>query len=135
MRSKLLLAVSTIALACAGQAAAEPANGWYMGLEGGGNWVAENDTTFSTSLPTSGPARIEFDTGWTGLATAGYAFRGNWRLEAEAGYRHNDIDTINGIANSAGGELNTTSLMGNVLYDIPLTERMTVSLGAGAGAV
>ncbi|NOT40002.1 MAG: OmpA family protein [Alphaproteobacteria bacterium] len=135
MRSKLLFAASTIALAWAGQAAAEPANGWYMGLEGGGNWVSENDATFSTSLPTSGPARIEFDTGWTGIATAGYAFRGNWRVEAEAGYRHNDVDAINGIANSAGGELNTTSLMGNVLYDIPLTDRMTVSLGAGAGAV
>jgi OmpA-OmpF porin, OOP family len=135
MRSKLLLAASTLALACAGHAAAQPANGWYMGLEGGGNWVSENDTTFSTSLPTSGPAPIEFDTGWTGIATAGYAFPGNWRVEAEAGYRHNDVDTINGIANGAGGELNTTSLMGNVLYDIPLTERMTVSLGAGAGAV
>jgi outer membrane protein OmpA-like peptidoglycan-associated protein len=106
-----------------------------MGLEGGGNWVSENDATFSTDLPTSGPARVEFDTGWTGIGTIGYALPGNWRLEAEAGYRHNDIDTINGIANSAGGGLSTTSLMGNVLYDIPLTDRMVVSLGAGAGAV
>lgn len=135
MRSKLLFTASSIALACVGPAAAGPANGWYMGLEGGGNWATENDATFSTSLPTSGPARIEFDTGWAGIATVGYALRGNWRIEAEGGYRHNDIDTINGTANSAGGELNTTSLMGNVLYDIPLTERMTVSLGAGAGAI
>ncbi len=132
MRSKLFLAAS---LACVVPVAAAPANGWYIGLEGGGNWVSENDATFSTSLPTSAPARIDFDNGWAGIGTVGYALGGNWRIEAEGGYRHNDIDTFNGAANSAGGELNTTSLMGNVLYDIPLTERMTVSLGAGAGAV
>lgn len=135
MRAKLISVAGSVVLACSISATAGPNNGWYMGLEGGGNWVSDNDATFSTSLPTSGPATLGFDTGWAGIATAGYAFKGNWRLEAEFGYRHNEIATINGFVASPKGELNSSSLMGNLLYDIPLTDRLTASLGAGAGAV
>ncbi len=133
MRSNLVILAGSVALAFATSASAGNHNGWYLGLEGGGNWVSDNDATLRTSLPTSGPARIDFDTGWAGIATAGYAFQNNWRLEGEFGYRHNDVNTINGASN--GGELNTSSLMGNLLYDFPVSDRMTLSLGAGAGAL
>ena len=135
MRAKVFIVAGSVVLGIVAPANAGQNKGWYIGLEGGANWVSDNDTTFSTSLPTTGPANIEFDTGWAGIATTGYAFQNNWRLEGELGYRHNDIDAINGVSNAPGGELNSTSLMVNALYDIPVTNRMTVSLGAGAGAV
>ena len=47
----------------------------------------------STPLPTT-PISTEFDTGWAVLATVGYAFDSNWRLELEGGYRSNDIDNM-----------------------------------------
>jgi outer membrane protein OmpA-like peptidoglycan-associated protein len=135
MRAKLLIVAGTVALGIVAPANAGHSKGWYVGVEGGANWVSDNDATFSTSLGALGPASVEFDTGWAGIATAGYAFENNWRLEGELGYRHNDIDAINGLPNTAGGELNSSSLMMNALYDIPVTDRMTLSLGAGAGAV
>ncbi|MDZ4739734.1 MAG: OmpA family protein [Alphaproteobacteria bacterium] len=55
-----------------------------------------------------------------------------WR---DGSYRHNEIGAINGVPNAPGGEINSASLMVNALYDIPVTDRMTLSLGAGAGAV
>lgn len=135
MRTKHYLLAGSVAFALIGHANADQNTGWYLGVEGGGNWTSDTDATFSTTLPTSGPAQIEFDAGWAALATAGYAFPSHWRLEAEMGYRHNDVKSITGAVNTTRGELNTTSLMGNLLYDIPVSERMTVSLGAGAGGV
>lgn len=108
-------------------------SGWYIGLEAGANWNSDNDALFGEGVPATTPVNIDYDTGWAVLGTMGYAFAGNWRLEGEFGYRDNDIDTINGVR--AGGEHNTMSLMANILYDIPLTDRFTVSIGAGAGGV
>ena len=135
MRTKLFLLASSVALSLAAPANAGHFKGWYIGLEGGGNWVSDNDAIFSTTPPPgSGPARIDFDTGWAGIATAGYGFDSNWRIEAELGYRHNDVN-VSGVVNRTGGELDSATLMGNVLYDIPVTERLTLSVGAGAGVM
>jgi outer membrane protein OmpA-like peptidoglycan-associated protein len=108
-------------------------NGWYIGLEGGGNWNSDNDAGFATVPPLFAPVDIEFDTGWAALATIGYAFPDSgWRVEGEYGYRHNDVDAIGGLP--ANGELTANTLMANVLYDFKLMDRLTLSVGAGAGA-
>ncbi|MEQ1754411.1 MAG: OmpA family protein [Micropepsaceae bacterium] len=135
MRVKTHLLAGAIAVALVPMANADPNTGWYIGVEGGANRVNDNSATFSTTLPTSGPAQLTFDDGWAALATAGYAFPGHWRLEGELGYRHNNVKSISGAVNSTRGELDTASLMGNVLYDIPVTQRLTASIGAGAGVV
>ena len=60
------------------------------------------------------------------LATVGYGFGDDWRTEFEAGYRDNDVDTYTSHGapvTDVTGDLSEVSLMANVLYDIPLTER------------
>ena len=79
MRVRSFLLGGTVALACALPASASNFNGWYIGLEGGGNWIDDVDavTTFDDDLP--GAATLEFESGWAALATVGYGL-GNWYL-------------------------------------------------------
>lgn len=141
MKHKLILlgTVATLSIAAAQQGQAHH-QGWYIGLEGGANWVSDNEGLFGLN---SGPAiffeNTEFDTGWAALATVGYAFESNWRVEFEVGYRENDINFITipafgGLNPFTGGDINEITLMANVLYDIPLTERLDLTIGLGAGA-
>ena len=133
MRVKSFVLGGAIALASTLPAGAGNFDGWYIGLEGGGNWNSDNDAGFATAPPLFAPVTVEFDTGWAALATMGYAFQNSgWRIEGEFGYRHNDVDAIAGTATN--GELTSETLMANVLYDFKLMERLTLSVGAGAGA-
>jgi outer membrane protein OmpA-like peptidoglycan-associated protein len=131
-RSLLLGAVASLVLVSA--ASAYERNGWYIGLEGGGSWVDDFDVVrvydpnppgapFTTATFLSTPS----DTGWVGLGTVGYGFRGPFRVELEGGYRHNELDTAN------AAEIKEWSVMANVLYDISLTERLGLTLGVGVG--
>jgi opacity protein-like surface antigen len=71
------------------------------------------------------------------LASIGYEWD-HWRFEGEVGYRQ---DSMNRIAWTTGfpgfssnlDDLNQLTLMANMLYDIPLGDRFSVSLGAGVG--
>jgi len=140
MKSKLVLLGTAAALSVAAASHSEARNnqGWYVGIEGGANWVDDNDgfMGFTTTVPTTADT-ISFDTGWAVLATVGYAFDTNWRLELEGGYRNNDIDLLStffGFTTNSG-DLTQISLMANVLFDVPLTDRLDLTFGAGAGAV
>ena len=57
------------ALSLTAQAQAMP-DGWYMSLEGGGNWVQDWDFDSVTGLGTSAGS-VTFDNGWAVLATVG----------------------------------------------------------------
>ena len=133
-----LLLGSVGALALAGGAAqAEHFHGWYVGLEGGGNWVQDWDFRSIAATHTHADT-ASFDTGWAVLATVGYAFDHNWRVELEGGYRKNDIKSIvtrTLITNTFDPHMKSDqiTLMANVLYDIPLTDRFSFTVGAGAG--
>lgn len=130
--------------------------GWYIGLEAGANWVDDTEFAFdSGNPPTDFPSpylgSIDFDTGWAALGTVGYAFGNNWRIELEGGYRKNDASFLSGeldffcdneeefctsflADDPVSGELTEISVMLNVLYDVPLSERLDLNLGLGAGA-
>ncbi|NOT38961.1 MAG: OmpA family protein [Alphaproteobacteria bacterium] len=131
MTLKAAMLGSAFALACAGTATAAHIDGWYIGLEGGANWVDDWSHT------NNGAARTAtYETGWLGLATVGYGWN-HFRLEFEAGYRDNDLESyLNNvgvpIANSAGTLWEATAMV-NVLYDLSLTDKLSLSLGAGAG--
>ncbi len=130
MKTLLLGAVATIAFGSA--ANAQDRNGWYIGLEGGGVWLADIDSVsvFDPDAPglnVTTPDTVPFDTGWAAIGTVGHRFAGNWRWEVEVGYRDNDDDT--GLV-----QVTEWSAMLNVLYDIPLGRSFALSLGAGAGA-
>src|SRR5437868_11473344 len=96
MKLKAILLGSVLAAASVATADAAANNrGWYVGVEGGANWMQNVDDhfdapggAFDTTL------NVDFDTGWAAIATVGYAFwESNWRVEVEAGYRQTDINT------------------------------------------
>lgn len=117
--------------------------GWYVSLDAGGSAVGDWDHT-RTKWTWCGPevkdAIAVFDNGWAVFGAAGYAIDG-WRVEAEGGFRHNDIDSYvkevwrekAWVVPDAGGELSEASVMINVIYDVPLLERFSLSIGIGAG--
>lgn len=123
-RHLLLGAAATLSLLASGANAAA-VSGWYIGLEGGGNWIDDVDavTIFDDSLP--GATALEFESGWAALATVGYGV-GGFRFELEGGYRANETG-------SNDASLNEWSVMANALYDIQLSNRISLTLGAGAG--
>jgi outer membrane protein OmpA-like peptidoglycan-associated protein len=132
MKNKMMLLGAAAALCLSASAQATP-DGWYLGLEGGGNWV--KDWKFQTTdHGTLG--QVDFDAGWAVLATVGYGF-GNWAVEFESGYRSNKVSqftTDNAVQTSLDeGHLNETTFMANVKYIYPLTQQISLSLGAGAG--
>ncbi|MCE9521211.1 MAG: OmpA family protein [Alphaproteobacteria bacterium] len=134
MKTRTLLLGAVASLALAGAANAREINGWYIGLEGGGNWIDDLDGTINFDAPGTpndfaSVGTEQFDTGWAVLATVGYGFGGNWRAEFEGGYRDNKDTTATGDTGLA-----EWSAMINVLYDIHLTPKMNLSLGAGVGA-
>ena len=138
MKTRTLLLGAAAALILSAPATARMPDGWYLSLEGGANWVEDwSVTQFSfPDGPDSDIGSVGFDTGWAVLATVGYNF-GRWGAEFETGYRKNKLDafTLTGDPASIDAlELGEASFMANVLYNHPVTERITLSFGAGAGA-
>lgn len=132
MKTRTLLLGAVASLALTGAANARELNGWYVGLEGGGNWIQDADSVFD-----GGPfvSTTSFDTGWAALGSVGYKWH-SWRAELELGYRANDFDAfqVTGFAPSTtGGKFDELSAMLNILYDVELTERIGLFVGAGAG--
>lgn len=126
-------------LAASSAAHAAPPKGWYVGLAAGANWVDDSplrsyfNGVYSGDI---GDSEMSFDADWAGVANIGYRWSNGWRLELEGGYRTNDgayLQCSRGCFNQEV-ELNEWTAMANVLYDIPLSDRFTVSLGLGAGA-
>jgi outer membrane protein OmpA-like peptidoglycan-associated protein len=121
----LIGAASVMALTTGLATAGYERDGWYVGLEGGWGRVSETDISNEP---------LEFADGIAVLGTAGYAFTDSkWRIEGEVGYRHNDVDTLDG-ATFDNGELEEWSGMLNAIYDFNLnSEKWGLGLGAGIG--
>lgn len=136
MKNKMLLLGAAAALSFSAPAQALP-DGWYVSLEGGGNWVQDWDFNL-TGKDT--PGSIEFDTGWAVLASVGYDF-GNWSAEFEAGHRSNKFNQMTSDEAPAAFrrnlfddvKLEEASFMGNLKYNYPVTEKLTLTLGGGLG--
>ena len=135
LRSVLLGGVAALLV---GASADSAPNGVYMSIEGGATFlsdmsakepVSNNGASTTTYHPT-----FSFDTGWAVLATVGYEWQ-QWRFEGEAGYRHNKIDRIQFShgPGTGGDDVNQLTLMANMLYDIPLGDRFSASVGGGVG--
>lgn len=110
--------------------------GWYVAVEGGVNWVEDASGSIDFFGPGSIPFEAQFDTGWSVFAEVGYRWESNWRLELELGYRANDVDCVSFAGGPCGGinaDVSQFTQMVNVIYDIPLDDRLTLSLGAGLG--
>jgi outer membrane protein OmpA-like peptidoglycan-associated protein len=118
------------------------------------DYVANGVSKVSLSQIENLGGSLDFDTGWAGFATVGYGFDNNWRVELEGGYRTNDFDVAYGkhsgpsmTAEAAPwtfdemmfngkaptGSLEEWTAMVNVIYDVPLTEKIDLNIGVGVG--
>ena len=117
---------------------AEPVNGWYAALEGGAVWVNAWDhirTQTEYCYTSVKPGTAGFSTGWAGLGMIGFGMH-QWRVEVEGGYRKNDLDSYNKngwTLNHISGDLAEITAMLNLIYDVALTDRFSLSVGVGAG--
>lgn len=137
---KLLLASSAMAL-IAGTADAGGLRGSYAAIEAGATWFHPEQVAQTTSLVsviTSDYAvyETEYTTGWAVLGSVGYAFEGGVRAELEAGYRSNDLNRLldsAGYTLPAGGEFSSFTIMANALYDVPVSDQLSLTFGLGVG--
>src|SRR5262245_54858927 len=96
--------------------------GFYIGAEGGLNWLLQNGNN-------------SYNTGYAVGGKVGYDFVGP-RVELEGLYRNNQgsgfVPFGPGVA-FANGQINQVSVMANILYDFFPGATITPYVGAGAG--
>ena len=96
--------------------------GFYIGAEGGANWLLNNQSYL-------------MDTGWAAGGKVGYDFVGP-RVELEGMYHSNTGTAVvafpTGYAN-VRGRIDQVSVMANLLYDFFPGATITPYIGAGAG--
>ena len=102
--------------------------GFYLGAGLGANWTRDTDITgVGTNL------KAEFDTGWMGALSLGWAYGNGARAELEFGYRRNDLESIAGAAASSGDASSWRGMV-NAYYDFKTETQITPYLGVGIGA-
>jgi len=118
-------------LAGLGGAASAETDGWYFGAEAGANFAQK--MKFNALANTWQQTQ---DPGYAILGQVGYGF-GQWRLEGELGWRHNELDkfTYAGGSPSPSGAVQGVNMMFNVLYDFKTDTPWTPYLGAGIGGM
>jgi opacity protein-like surface antigen len=124
---KLLLATALIAAPFAAHAQAPTNPGFYIGAEGGLNWM------FNTTVNVGGfggVANVYPATGWQAGGMIGYDFVGP-RVEIEGVYRQN-MATIATGPFTAGANIGQTAIMANVMYDFNFGNFVPY-IGGGAG--
>jgi OOP family OmpA-OmpF porin len=122
-KKSLLAAAAALVLPVAANAQSGTAYpGFYIGAEGGANWLLNNNS-------------YQMDTGWAAGGKLGYDFVGP-RVELEGMYHSNTGTGVvafpSGFAN-VRGRIDQVSVMANVLYDFMPASTITPYIGAGAG--
>ena len=133
----LALALASTALA-ASPAAATTDNAGYFGIEAGLWFPNDTDVDFDYDRSFEAELELEHDMGFDGDIIAGYDF-GAFRLEGELAYKTAGIDDATldfgdgEVDLDADGDISVWSLMGNVLWNPRLSDRMDAYLGGGIG--
>jgi len=152
IKTTFMATTAAVALALsAGAASAEP-DGWYGAVDAGYHVIDDINTESSTNGVNW---NWEVNDGWAAFARLGYRFNPNWRVELEGGYRSGDIGTVRRFNNNApsglcaltpatggcfspDGNIESTTLMANVIYDFGSEAwgiRPFVGLGVGVNRV
>jgi outer membrane protein OmpA-like peptidoglycan-associated protein/opacity protein-like surface antigen len=135
---RLLLLSATAALWVAGAGIAQAqGEGPYISL--GGGWSSLDPVKFNVGGsvgPISGKSSFTNDAAVN--FSAGYKFELPIRVEAEVKYTDFDarklaLSTLPAAA-VANGDLGVTSFFANVLYDFPLSQHFSFTIGGGVGA-
>src|SRR5262245_37642965 len=133
MRLQKIALAGVAALAVSIPAMANAGTGWYLGL--GAGWDHLEKVRGSNA---GGAADVDFKDGVYVSGTAGYKWDNGLRLEEEIGFTSHSAKTISAVPPPptlpAGGRASVTSLLLNLVYDIPLGDDFAVSIGGGLGA-
>ena len=147
MKRTTLLLSTVAALALVTPAQAGNMKGWYFSLEGGvtGANNLNYDVIGTPTITHTHVLDADVETGWALFGSIGYGLTERWRVEIEGGYRSNDIDNlfeesptyssgVTYVTRDVDGDLREFSLMANVMYDAPISEKMSLTVGGGIGA-
>ena len=102
---------------------AQPVNGLYVNAGAGVNFKQDQSISgILAGLGGSGSGKINYDTGYAVLGSAGWGFGNGLRLEVEGNFRNNGLDRVRGrgVSAPAGGHNNTYGVMANALYDMDI---------------
>ena len=133
MKKLLLATAALIALPALAHAQSQPMPGFYIGGEGGLNWMFNT----TANVPGfGGAANIYPATGWQAGGMVGYDFVGP-RIELEGIFRQNQATLqaapIGFQQFTAGANINQTAIMANLIYDFRFGSPIVPYIGAGAG--
>jgi OmpA-OmpF porin, OOP family len=121
MKKALLAAAALVALPVMAQAqVAQP--GFYIGAEGGLNWLLNTTILGSSVYP---------QTGFAAGGVVGYDFVGP-RVELEGVYRNNQHN-VGFPGRAVSNQVGQLGVMANVMYDFAAGSVITPYVGAGAG--
>ncbi len=133
------------ALAVPGAALA--GQGFYLGIEGGANFLKDQKFKLYSFDPPLGIgavadgtqiSKVGFDTNYIGGLLTGYAFTSGLRMELEVARRHNKFDKIDLIDGSPSqrveGKENADIAMGNLWLDFFPSGWVHPYIGGGIGA-
>jgi opacity protein-like surface antigen len=137
LKKTLIAAALVGALPLAGHAQTLQQPGFYIGAEGGLNWMLNTSSTTTFTVPgvgsLAGTTHAYPKTGWAAGGMIGYDLVGP-RVVGEGIYRDNTGTlTVNGLSGSAGVDFNQTAIMANVLYDFFAGQTIVPYVGAGLG--
>src|ERR1700742_3361866 len=133
MRLRKIALTGIAALALSIPAAANAGTGWYLGLGAGWDHL---ENVKMTNPPFTGNVKSDDSALFAG--TIGHKWDSGWRLEEEIGYVSNGVSTLHRIIPPGGtvngsGSQRAVSILGNLVYDIPVSDTVSFSLGGGAG--
>ena len=122
MKKALIAAAALVALPMAAQAQS-PEPGFYIGAEGGLNWLLNTTINGTSTTP---------QTGWAAGGKIGYDFVGP-RVEIEGVYRNNQLNVGTGTGTAVNNQVGQLGILANLLYDFMPASVITPYIGAGAG--
>ena len=132
-RFGLLAGVACTMAAITTFAHAQPVQGLYVGLAGGGNLAQDQTVRLSPQQPSG---KLRFGAGEVGLGSVGWGFGNGLRVEIEGNYRNDPLQHFRGtrFPTVAGGSEESYGAMANVLFDMDIGKSWLYPyFGAGAG--
>lgn len=137
IRSYALAGVALFALTSSAFAAD---TGWYVGLGAGYSMPQAVKFPTTTVVTANGLPYLaneaQFKNTWRGIGSFGYAWSNHFRFEVEGGYTDPKLASLklNGVKASVGNvDVREYTAMGNLLYDLPISESWYLTVGGGAG--